>query len=197
MTEVIPRLDNCADDNAPRRTSVRHGGRRGEELARGCGGMKRAGGGDDRRGGLCLGSRSWPRSSWTWARRARGAVATRKGGEADRQDPSVSGYARAKRLAVGSYTAARAEGHARARGCADRAGPPGGEGGGGVRRARGHGPNGLKGRGRGQLGFFGFYYFFLNFQFIFLLFSLMNLIQIQIQSKFKPIQTCASIQRIF
>jgi hypothetical protein len=98
--------------------------------------------------GLCLGSRSWPRSSWTWARRARGVVAARKGGRDDRQDPSVSGYARAKRLSSGSYTTARAEGHARARGCADRAGPPGGEG--GVRWAHGRGPNGPKGRDRGS-----------------------------------------------
>jgi hypothetical protein len=71
-------------------------------------------------------------------------------GRADRRDPSVSCYARAKRLAVGSYTAARAEGHTRARGCADRAGPPSGEGGGAVRRVRGHGLNGLKGRDRGS-----------------------------------------------
>jgi hypothetical protein len=49
---------------------------------------------------------------------------------ADRRDPSVSGYARAKRLTGGSYIGARAEGHARACGCADRAGPPGGKGGG-------------------------------------------------------------------
>jgi hypothetical protein len=85
-------------------------------------------------------------------------------GRADKWDPSVSGYARAKRQTGGSYTAARAEGCARARGCADRAVPPGGEGGGGVRRARGHGPTGLKGRhGGGQLGFFSFSYFLLNF----------------------------------
>jgi hypothetical protein len=47
-TEVISRLGNCADGGAPRRTSARRGGRRGEELARECGGMMRAGGGDDR-----------------------------------------------------------------------------------------------------------------------------------------------------
>jgi hypothetical protein len=52
------------------------------------------------------------------------------GGRADRRDPSVSGYARAKRLTGGSYIGARAEGRARAYGCADRAGPPSGEGGG-------------------------------------------------------------------
>jgi hypothetical protein len=71
---------------------------------------------------------------------------------------------RAKRLAGGSYTAARAERRARARGCADRAGPLGGEGGEGVRRARGRGPNGPKGENRrGQLGFFGFSYLFMSF----------------------------------
>jgi hypothetical protein len=79
-TEVIPRLANCADDGAPRRTSARHCGRRGEELAGECGEMWRAGGGDDRQGGLCLSSRLWPRSSWTWARLAWGAVVVRKKG---------------------------------------------------------------------------------------------------------------------
>jgi hypothetical protein len=54
----------------------------------------------------------------------------KRGERADRRDPSVSGYAQAKRLTGGSYTAARAEGCARACGCADRAGPPGGEVGG-------------------------------------------------------------------
>jgi hypothetical protein len=112
-------------------------------------------------GGVMPQSRSWPRSSRTWARRARGAVASRKGGGADWRDPSISGYARAKHLTGVSYTTARAERRARARGCADRVGPPGGEG--GVRRARSRGPNGPKGRDRGQLGFFGFSYFLPNF----------------------------------
>jgi hypothetical protein len=72
------------------------------------------------------------------------------GGRADRRGSSVSSYARAKRLAGGSYTAARAERHAWACGCANGVGPPSGEGGGGVRRARGRGLNGQKGRDRGS-----------------------------------------------
>jgi hypothetical protein len=57
--EVIPRLGNCADGGAPRRTSARHCGRRGEELVGECGKMRRAGGGDDSRGGgggVCRGA---------------------------------------------------------------------------------------------------------------------------------------------
>jgi hypothetical protein len=80
-------------DTAPRRipAMAEKGGRTGggEKGGKGdwqfspsveLGRMRRAAGGDDRGGGLCLGSRSWPRSSWTWARRAWGAVAARKGG---------------------------------------------------------------------------------------------------------------------
>jgi hypothetical protein len=72
-----------------------------------------------------------------------------KGG-AERQDPSVSGYARAKRLAGGSYMAARAERRVRAHSCAGR-----GET---VVRSWAERP----GHG-GQLGFFAFFYFLLNF----------------------------------
>jgi hypothetical protein len=39
-TEVIPRLANCTNDGAPRRTWARHYGRRGEELAGECGEMR-------------------------------------------------------------------------------------------------------------------------------------------------------------
>jgi hypothetical protein len=138
---VAPSLSNCADSGAPRRTSARHGGPKGEELARGCGKMRRARGGDDRQGGLCPGSRSWPRSTQTWAWQAGRTVAARKG-EDDRRDPFVNGRARAKRLAGVSYTTARVERRA---------------------RARASGLNGSKGRTRGQLGFFVFSYLFLNF----------------------------------
>jgi hypothetical protein len=94
-----------------------------------------------------------------------------KGGRADRRDPSVSGYTRTKRLAGWSFTAARAERRARARSCAHRAGPPGDEGEGGVRRARGRGLNGPKGRDRGAAGLLWLFLFssefLIHFPFIF------------------------------
>jgi hypothetical protein len=98
--------------------------------------------------------------------RRRGAVAAMKGGRADRRGPSISGYVRAKRLVSGSHMATRAKRCARARSCADRAGPPGGESGEGVRRARGCGPNGPKGRnggGGGGAGLLWLFYFLPNF----------------------------------
>jgi hypothetical protein len=93
-------------------------------------------------------------------------------GGTDRRDPLVSGRARARRLAGGSYTAARAERRARARVCADRAGPHGGESGEGERRARASGPNGPKGRNGGTAGLLCVFFFFLEFLMPFLFYFL-------------------------
>jgi hypothetical protein len=99
----------------------------GEELARECGGMRRPGEGDDHRGG----------GGYASARdRGYDPHGHGHGGRGARLQRG-RGYARAKRLAGGSYTTARAERRAQAHGCADRAGPPCSEGGGrGVTGAR-------------------------------------------------------------
>jgi hypothetical protein len=99
--EVVLRLGNCVDGGAPQRTSARHDGHRGEELAGECGEQ-----GDKMtvEGGYASardrGHDPCGRGHDRWG------VTTRKGGRADRRDPSVSGYARVKRL-VGSPTRQR------------------------------------------------------------------------------------------
>jgi hypothetical protein len=73
-----------------RRSSARHDRRRGEKLAGECGGMRRAGGGDDRQGGYA--------SACDRGHDSRGHGHDGRGygeerGRVDRRDPFVSGYA--------------------------------------------------------------------------------------------------------